>query len=266
MSAQRKPPEVPATLADRPRRPSVQDQLIDLIVELDLDPGEVLPPEPELMRTLGVSRNSVREALKGLQALGIVDIRHGYGTYVGTAQLRSMAPGLLFHTRLAVRRDNPRGLLDIVEVRALLESGLIRRAALELGDADIARLRAELDALEADGDAGRAGHDRRFHELLYEPLGNALVLQLIALFWDVYRQVETEVGKPHTAHGQVVRQHRQVLEAVAARDPDAAAARIAEHFADITGRFDRWTGSGWPRGAEPASLEGRTSHGSEVAP
>lgn len=242
MSAQRKPPEVPATLADRPRRPSVQDQLIDLIVELDLDPGEVLPPEPELMRTLGVSRNSVREALKGLQAFGIVDIRHGYGTYVGTAQLRSLAPGLLFHTRLAVRRDNPRGLLDIVEVRALLESGLIRRAALELDEADLDRLRAELDALEADGDAGRAGHDRRFHELLYEPLGNALVLQLIALFWDVYRQVESEVGKPHTAHGQVVRQHRRVLEAVAARDPDEAAARIAEHFADITGRFDRWTG------------------------
>ncbi|MFI0942987.1 FadR/GntR family transcriptional regulator [Streptomyces sp. NPDC021020] len=246
MSAQRKPPEVAATLADRPRRPSVQDQLIDLIVELDLDPGEVLPPEPELMRTLGVSRNSVREALKGLQALGIVDIRHGYGTYVGTAQLRSLAPGLLFHTRLAVRRDDPRGLLDIVEVRALLESGLIRRSALELDDADLDRLRAELDALEADGDTGRAGHDRRFHELLYEPLGNALVLQLIALFWDVYRQVESEVGKPHTAHGQVVRQHRRVLEAVAARDPDAAAARIAEHFADITGRFDRWTGTPRP--------------------
>jgi DNA-binding FadR family transcriptional regulator len=237
MSAQRKPPEAPAPLAERPRRPSVQDQLIDLIVELDLDPGEVLPPETELMRTLGVSRNSVREALKGLQALGIVDIRHGYGTYVGTAQLRSLAPGLLFHTRLAVRRDNPRGLLDIVEVRALLESGLIRRSALELDDADLDRLRTELDALEADGDAGRAGHDRRFHE----PLGNALVLQLIALFWDVYRQVESEVGKPHTAHGQVVGQHRRVLEAVAARDPDAAAARIAEHFADITSRFDRWT-------------------------
>jgi DNA-binding FadR family transcriptional regulator len=251
MPAQRKPPAVQAADSGRGRRPTVQDQLIDLIVELDLDPGEVLPPEPELMRTLGVSRNSVREALKSLQALGIVDIRHGYGTYVGTPQLRSLAPGLLFHTRLAVRRDNPRGLLDIVEVRALLESGLIRRSARELGDDDIRRLRDELDALAADGDAGRAGHDRRFHELLYEPLGNALVLQLIALFWDVYRQVETEVGKPHTAHGQVVRQHGQVLEAVAARDPDAAAARIAEHFADITARFDRWTGATGPAAAAP---------------
>jgi DNA-binding FadR family transcriptional regulator len=219
----------------------VQDQLIDLIVELDLDPGEALPAEPELMRTLGVSRNSVREALKSLQALGIVDIRHGYGTYVGTAQLLSLAPGLLFHTRLAVRRENPRALRDMVEVRALLESGLIRRSALELTPADLDLLQGELDALDADGDAFRAGHDRRFHELLYEPLGNALVLQLIAVFWGVYRQVEGEVGKPRTDHDQVVRQHRRVLEALRSRDPDAAAAAIAEHFADITGRIDRFT-------------------------
>ena len=218
----------------------MQDLIVDLIVEMDLDPGDALPAEPELMRTLGVSRNSVREALKGLQAFGIVDIRHGYGTYVGSAQLRSMAPGLLFHSRLAVRRENPRALRDIVEVRALLESGLIRRSALELAPADLDRLREELDALAADGDAGRAGHDRRFHELLYEPLGNALALQLIALFWDVYRQLEAEVGKPRTDHHQVVRQHGQVLDALRAHDPDAAAAMIAEHFADVIARIDRW--------------------------
>ena len=240
MPAQRKPPATQAVDPGQGRRPPVQDRIVDLIVELDLDPGEALPAEPELMRTLGVSRNSVREALKGLQALGIVDIRHGYGTYVGTAQLRSLAPGLLFHSRLAVRRANPGALRDIVEVRALLESGLIRRSALELAPGDIDRLREELDALAADGDAGRAGHDRRFHELLYEPLGNVLVLQLIALFWDVYRQLEGDLGKPRTDHEQVVRQHRHVLEALRSHDPDAAAATIAEHFADVTARIDGW--------------------------
>ncbi|MER7678519.1 FCD domain-containing protein [Streptomyces sp. NPDC096934] len=240
MPAQHKPSEPAPRETGRARRPTVQEQLIDLIAELDLDSGDALPAEPELMRMLGVSRNSVREALKGLQAFGIVDVRHGYGTYVGSVQLRSMAPGLLFHTRLAVRRHNPRVLRDIVEVRALLESGLIRQSALALGAQDIDRLQEELDALAADGDAGRAGHDRRFHELLYEPLGNALVLQLIALFWDVYRQLESEVGKPATDHDHVVRQHGQVLAALRARDPDLAAATIAEHFADVTARIDRW--------------------------
>ncbi|MCL2552531.1 MAG: FCD domain-containing protein [Actinomycetia bacterium] len=240
MPAQRKPPATVSEIPERLRRPSVQDRIVDLVVEMDLDPGDPLPPEPELMRTLGVSRNSVREALKGLQALGIVDVRHGYGTYVGSGALRSLEPGLLFHSRLGVRRDNPRALLDIVEVRALLESGLVRRAARELERADLDRLHEELDALAADGDAGRAGHDRRFHELLYEPLGNVLALQLIALFWDVYRQLEADMAKPRTDHAHVVRQHRQVLEALEARDPDAAAASLAEHFADVTARIDQW--------------------------
>ncbi|MDI5971174.1 FadR/GntR family transcriptional regulator [Streptomyces sp. SL13] len=249
MPPQRKPLEA-ANRGTRGHRPTVQDQLIELIVELDLDAGEALPPETELTRTLGVSRNSVREALKSLQALGIVDIRHGYGTYVGTGQLHSLQPGLLFHTRLAMRRANPRVLHDIVEVRELLESGLIRRSALELTTEDIDRLEAELRDLAADGDDGRAGHDRRFHELLYEPLGNVLVLQLIGLFWDVYRRLEHEVGKPRTDHDQVVRQHRRVVDALRSRDPDAAAATIRDHFADVTHRIDRWSaGHGGTSGA-----------------
>lgn len=248
MPAQRKPPApVPPQQPARVRPPSVQEQIVEMVIGMDLDPGDPLPAEPELTRTLGVSRNSVREALKGLQALGIVDIRHGYGTYVGAAALRSLAPGLLFHSRRAVRRDNPRALLDIVEVRALLESGLIRRSARELAPADLDALRAELDALAADGDAGRSGHDRRFHELLYEPLGNVLVLQLIDLFWDVYRQLEADMAKPRTGHAHVVRRHRQVLEALEARDPESAAATIAEHFADITARIDLWAQDRKPR-------------------
>ncbi|HZG05850.1 MAG TPA: FCD domain-containing protein [Streptomyces sp.] len=232
-------PHNPLLTVRRERRPTVQDQLVELIMALDLDAGDALPAEQELMRALGVSRNSVREALKGLQALGIVDIRHGYGTYVGTPELRSLAPGLLFHTRLAVKRRDHQALRDIVEVRALLEGGLIRRAAAELTEAHLDRLDLELAALAADGAEGRAGHDRRFHELLYEPLGNAVVLQLIALFWDVYRQLEHELGKPETDHDQVVRQHRRVVEALRARDPDRAAEAIDGHFADVLARIDR---------------------------
>lgn len=245
------PPLHNPPLAGSPtRRPSVQDRLVELIMALDLDAGDALPAEQELMRALGVSRNSVREALKSLQALGIVDIRHGYGTYVGAPGLRSLAPGLLFHTRLAVKREDHRALRDIVEVRALLEGGLIRRAAVQLTDDHLDRLDRELDALAADGAEGRAGHDRRFHELLYEPLENAVVLQLIALFWDVYRQLEHEIGKPETDHEQVVRLHRRVVEALRDRDPGRAAEAIESHFADILARIDRLGGGGRERDAD----------------
>ncbi len=239
MPTQRKPP-APAPRGHREERPTVSDQLVELIIGLDLDPGDPLPPETELTATLGVSRNSVREALKGLQALGIVDVRHGYGTYVGSGELHSLRPGLLFHGRLALRRARPRVLHDIVEVRELLESGLIRRSALELTPGALDALAAELAALGAGGDTARAGHDRRFHELLYEPLGNDLVLQLIDLFWDVYRRLEPEIGKPRTDHAQVVRQHHRILDALTARDPDAAAEAVHAHFADVIARIDHW--------------------------
>ena len=221
-------------LGRRTTSQAVQDRVVAFIVDRHLGSGAPLPPEPEIMRLLGVSRNSVREALKGLQALGIVEIRHGHGTFVGTTPLRAMTPGLLLHAR----RDR-RALHDMVEIRALLEGGLIRRAALELTDQQLAALEVELAALAADGHAERAEHDRRFHELLYEPLGNAMVLELLGMFWDVYHQLEDELGAPATDQAEVAASHRRILRALRARDPDRAAEVIDLHFADVRARIDR---------------------------
>lgn len=69
------------------RNSRVQREVVQLILDRKLQPGAPLPTEAELMEDLGISRNSVREALKALQALDIVEIRHGYGTYVGRASL-----------------------------------------------------------------------------------------------------------------------------------------------------------------------------------
>ena len=71
---------------------------MQLILDRRLRAGAPLPTEAELMEDLGVSRNSVREALKALQALDIVEIRHGYGTYVGQASLTPLIDGLTFRT------------------------------------------------------------------------------------------------------------------------------------------------------------------------
>lgn len=217
---------------------AVQERVVELIVDRGLATGSPLPAEPEIMRALGVSRNSVREALKGLQALGIVEIRHGYGTFVGTAPLRAMEPALLLHARMSGKGDR-RSLHDMVEIRALLENGLIRRSALELTREQIAALELELAALEAHGEAGQPEHDHRFHELLYEPLGNQMALELIGMFWDVYHQLEGELGRPETDAAQIVDEHRMIVEAVRARDPERAAEMIDRHFADVRARIDK---------------------------
>jgi DNA-binding FadR family transcriptional regulator len=120
---------------------AIQDELMELILERRLQPGDLLPTEPELVEELGVSRNSVREALKALQALDIVEIRHGHGTYVGRLSLDPLTNGLTFRTLQGIGRD-VRAIGEILEVREVLEDGLIRRVADSIPDDDLEALGA----------------------------------------------------------------------------------------------------------------------------
>ncbi|TVT07770.1 FadR family transcriptional regulator, partial [Amycolatopsis bartoniae] len=173
------------------RSQELVDSIIELIDRRRLRAGDPLPPEPRLMEEFGVARNSVREALRTLQALGIVEIRHGYGTFVGDASMAALSPSLLFRTRTR-SRDDLRGLSDLLEVRQILETELACRA---VGDG---KLLAELgECVDRMADpATAAAADRRFHELIGEAAGNELALELIRLFWDVYRQTESLIGAP----------------------------------------------------------------------
>ena len=90
----------------------IQREVMQLILDRKLRAGAPLPTEAELMEDLGVSRNSVREALKALQALDIVEIRHGYGTYVGEASLTPLVDGLTFRTLARPERRRERAGRD----------------------------------------------------------------------------------------------------------------------------------------------------------
>ena len=88
--------------------------------------GDPLPTESELMDELGIGRNSVREALKALQAVGIVDIRHGFGMFVGRMSLTGLVDELAFHSRITLQ-DSRNHLGYLIEIREVLESGLVQR-------------------------------------------------------------------------------------------------------------------------------------------
>lgn len=141
----------------------IQREVMRLILDRKLRAGAPLPTETELMEDLGVSRNSVREALKALQALDIVDIRHGYGTYVGQASLMPLVDGLTFRT-LARHDGDTAALAEILQVREVLEEGLVRRVVGTLTDAELDELEAFVDraeAAEALRDAWRRAADER---------------------------------------------------------------------------------------------------------
>ncbi|GAA2335154.1 FadR family transcriptional regulator [Streptomyces kunmingensis] len=236
----------PMSPALRPRRVShqVQRAVTQQILDAGLRPGELLPTEAELMETLGVSRNSVREALKALQALDIVEIRHGYGTYVGQASLTPLADGLTFRTLLRPA-DDAHALAEILQVREILEEGLVRRVAAAPPDA------GTLDQLDAIvrkmGEAGEAGEpfadlDREFHETLYGSLGNELIPQLLGAFWNVFDRVagvRQWAGDP--APEVTVDRHRAIVTALRARDVAGAEQAMATHFRGIEKRAEQET-------------------------
>jgi DNA-binding FadR family transcriptional regulator len=211
----------------------LQQRIVALIHDRQLTPGAAMPTEPMLMDLLGASRNSVREAIQALQALGIVEIRHGHGTFVGSASLDVLSPSLAFR----VRSQTPSGigaLHDLVEVRELIEVGLIGQVAGTLSEARLAALDALVARMATDLAA-----DRAFHALLYESCGNDLVLQLIALFWNVYHEVEASLDPPEDRVADVVANHQRIVDAL--RGGDAAEAREAmrAHFTDVKARVAR---------------------------
>ncbi|MEV6170368.1 FadR/GntR family transcriptional regulator [Streptomyces sp. NPDC051954] len=230
--------EEPRNSRTEPRNSRIQREVVQLILDRKLRVGAPLPTETELMADLGVSRNSVREALKALQALDIVEIRHGFGTYVGHASLTPLIDGLTFRT-LARHEDDNDALAEILQVREVLEEGLISRVAVLLTEAELDRLEVAVDRMEA---AGRAGHDvaeldGEFHELLYASLGNALVPQLLGAFWTVFRRVARARGWTDDPAPEVtVRRHRDIVSALRARDVLGAQRAMTVHFRGIEAR------------------------------
>ncbi|GAA2008621.1 FadR family transcriptional regulator [Nakamurella flavida] len=209
-----------------------QEEIKQVILRRRSSAGAPIPTETELMAELGVSRTTVREALKGLQARGIVEVQHGRGMFVGRMSLDSLVDGLSFHGRLDQHRNDLSTAAELVDVREILESALITRVATMAEPRLLAALEATVDEMEAAVQQGRPIQhaDRRFHEQLYSQLGNTLVLQLVQAFWDVLDAVRPQLPSGTSDPGADAAHHRAILDRVKAGDAEGARAAMTEHF------------------------------------
>lgn len=216
-----------------------EDKIKELIVEQALGPGDALPTETELMQRFGISRNSLREALKSLQAMHIVEIRRGFGTYVGALSLEPMTEAIAFRTVVGHRRGQG-SLLELLQLREALEAGLMHQLAGRLPDEDL----RELDALVArmhkevreDGEIA-ARTDRAFHRTLHRSLDNELLSELLDAFWNAFHRVRSE-GLGKAADGEeLADMHARIVDAVRDGAAEAAEAAVHRHFDDIRRRL-----------------------------
>ena len=226
----------PAGVA-RSRRPAryptvVAEELAHEIIGESLPAGAVLPAEPVLGDRFGFSRTVIREALKLLEERGLVRVEQGRGT---TIQARD-AWNLLdpFVIRIALAYDEDLALLDnLIAVRRVLEREMARAAAARLSDEELATLRANLEQMEASYDDYERfrDFDLSFHEIVMRASGNDVGQTIV-------RTIHTHAGtlRPLAAAQsrreleRTATEHRAIFEALAARDSEAAAERIAAHI------------------------------------
>ncbi|NUT36029.1 MAG: FadR family transcriptional regulator [Hamadaea sp.] len=223
----------------------VQEAVKRIILQRGLAAGDPLPTESELMAELGIGRNSVREALKVLQAVGIVDIRHGFGMFVGQMSLNGLVDELAFHSRMTMASaasEERHHLGHLIEIREVLESGLVIRLIEQgIGAAHLVPALGAIEEMAKEAQVGDVSPetDRLFHDVLYRPLANPLVSQLLSAFWEVYHQLRDDLGAPDETAADVVRKHRDIYAAVIAGDKEAAVTAMRAHFDGVRSRLAR---------------------------
>ncbi|AXK31898.1 FadR family transcriptional regulator [Streptomyces armeniacus] len=234
----------------------VIDRLRAYVAEGGLHAGDRLPAERELAQRLGVSRASVKQAVVVLEVQGLVEARHGGGTYLLKNSL-DVEPV----EQLAERR---RRLPDVLDAREALETKLAELAAARRTDDDLAALRAALAHMEreiADGGHGPEG-DRRFHAAVTAAAHSALLAEFMRSIAEQIAESRHESLRQPGRPARSLAQHRAILDAIEAGRPKAAAAAMRRHVHTVAKvRLLDWTpdgeGDGGRRGRGRGRVEAR---------
>ncbi|MFI6680892.1 FadR/GntR family transcriptional regulator [Kribbella sp. NPDC050470] len=229
----------PGELADPPRTPGVSqtDVVVEGIRQMILDgrlrPGDRLPVEKELGAVLGVSRNPLREGVRALSMMGVLETRQGAGTYV-TKLDPSM---LLVPMGFVVDLQDGSGTHHLHAVRRILETEAAALAALQIDAADLEAAAELLRHNEAELTLEEPNHetvienDIAFHRIIANAAGNPILAALIDALGgrtmrDRLRRSISQPGADETSH----REHLSILAALAAHHPDRARTRMAAHL------------------------------------
>jgi len=226
------------------------DQFVGLLRSGRLVPGEKVPSEREMEELLGVSRASYREAVRVLEATGILRVIPGRGTWICDDAARRLvslgSPWLAGHER---------DVMELLEVREILEVRTVSMAAARASEEEFRSIREALERIEKAVEGGDAqdmvAADTAFHRAIADASGNRVLAAAIA---DLYEHLEDTRFAMISIPGRLDRmthEHADVLESISSRDPETAALRMAAHVR----RVEREVGAAIAAGKLPMAGE-----------
>ncbi len=195
----------------------------------ELKPGDLLPPERQLVQMLGVSRSSVRDAIRSLELKGLLEPRQGIGTVVcnpDAAPANSLATALLEKRKMVA---------ELLDVRNMIEPPLAGRAALHVSRDEIAEMEEILVRQEAKVRGGELGidEDSEFHYNVALASNNSAVLKVVDVLMDLLRETRERTLQVEGRQEKSLAGHHRILSALKRGDAEAAEAAMRRHLQEV---------------------------------
>ncbi|UOF91059.1 FadR family transcriptional regulator [Fodinisporobacter ferrooxydans] len=204
----------------------VADQIRQMIAAGELKPGDKLPPLKELSVQFGVSRATVREAFSALQGMGLIDLRHGEGTFVHTVDVERITQPMNAAFLLGVNHMN-----ELMDVCFLMETGIAKFAAERRNEEDLSKLAQMLFNLEIATDPEiRAREDIYFHIYLAEATHNSIFMNYMSIIAEPLRSVIQLVHNETQYLHIVLKQLQDIYDAVKRQQPNLAEQTMREYL------------------------------------
>lgn len=237
------------------------DQLISLISSGKLGPGEQLPPERVLARELEVSRQSIREALKKAESKGLVAVRQGEGTFVLSAASDWMETPLL-----AIMAEEVERVYEFLDIRKLIETWCARKAAEVATGKELKKMEKALSQMDKLIDSRKilGQPDIDFHIAIAKASHNTLMVHLMASIRKIFLFMFkiSNFTRPPGKNKILIKQHREIYEAIKSGNPDLAALKMEDHLQfvesgwreDVRRQLDKKSLKALPKSSEGAAL------------
>ena len=215
---------------------SVVHAIKTYLSENDFQPGDPFLPETELAKRLSVSRNSVREAVKALESLGILESRRGIGVFV-----RDFSFDPIFDNLPYALVQDLKELSELLEVRRVLEIGMIGKVIPKMKSHDVEILESILDRMRLKAEKNRpfGVEDREFHQQLFHHANNGILLKLLDMFWVLFSKTEQYANLEDSFPMQTYQDHVEIVAAVIEGNIQQAQLALDKHYSGISGRLER---------------------------